>query len=60
MPHFGQLPGPGCLTSGCMGQVYVRFDSVFAGWCGAGETGLGCAYSSGAARNLAAQPWLQK
>src|SRR5665811_1325058 len=22
MPHFGQLPGWSCLTSGCMGQVY--------------------------------------
>ena len=22
MPHLGQLPGPRCRTSGCMGQVY--------------------------------------
>src|ERR1035437_11090391 len=57
MPHFGQLPGPGCLISGCMGQVYSLCGSVFSGGCGIGVTDLGCAYSSGAARNLAAQPW---
>jgi hypothetical protein len=22
MPHLGQVPGPGCRTSGCIGQTY--------------------------------------
>src|ERR1035438_5423205 len=60
MPHFGQLPGPICLISGCMGQVYSLCDSVVSGGCGIGVTGFDCTYLSGAARNLAAQPWLQK
>ena len=60
MPHFGQLPGPVCLTSGCIGQVYCRCCSVFAAGCEAAVTGLACKYFSGAARNFAAQPWLQK
>src|ERR1035437_2504860 len=60
MPHFGQLPGPGCLTSGCMGQVYSPCGSVFAAGCDGTAAGLACTYFSGAARNLAAQPWLQK
>jgi hypothetical protein len=34
MPHFGQEPGPGCLTSGCMGQVYsIALLSAEAGVC---------------------------
>ena len=28
MPHFGQLPGPICSISGCIGQVYTAFTST--------------------------------
>ena len=38
IPHFGQIPGPCCLTSVCMGQVYQAWGSdvtgfVREGWC---------------------------
>src|ERR1017187_5308866 len=46
MPHFGQLPGPICLISRCMGQVYSPRNSVFAGGCAEGATGLACTYLS--------------
>src|ERR1017187_7222363 len=60
MPHFGQLPEPVCLISGCMGQVYSPCCSAFAGACERAVSGWACTYFSGAARNFAAQPWLQK
>ena len=60
MPHFGQLPGPFCLISGCMGQVYSPCGPVFTGTYAEASSGLVGAYFSGAARNFAAQPRLQK
>ncbi len=60
MPHFGQLPGPVCFTSGCIGQVYSPCVPVFAAECDGTVSGLACPYFSGAARNFAAQPRLQK
>src|ERR1019366_8881171 len=60
MPHLGQLPGPGCLISGCMGQVYSPCGSVLTVGLKGAASGLACKYFSGEARNLAAQPWLQK
>src|ERR1035438_7109997 len=60
MPHLGQLPGPGCLISGCMGHVYSPCGSALAGGFKGAASGLACKYFSGEARNLAAQPWLQK
>src|SRR5262245_23333038 len=29
IPHFGQLPGLSCTTSGCIGQVYCTAFSLF-------------------------------
>ena len=31
IPHFGQVPGSGLTTSGCMGQTYWTFSSGHAG-----------------------------
>ena len=32
MPHFGQAPGPGWRTSGCIGQVYSTVSLVSDSW----------------------------
>ena len=53
MPQIGQLPGPICRTSGCIGQVYVA--PPFAG-----GAACGFKYRSGSAANLVRQPAPQK
>src|SRR5688572_25887339 len=53
MPHFGQLPGFGLCTSGCVGDVYSAA-------VGAGSGGAGFKNFSGSALNRARQCLLQK
>lgn len=68
IPHFGQVPGPSCTTSGCIGQVH--FDPAAAGDFGAScfapqhdpsRAGLfEPAYFAGSELNFARQWRLQK
>ena len=58
MPHFGQVPGPTCSTSGCMGQLYRAPSS--AGSTGAAGDSSGRRYLCGSAPNLVRHPALQK
>src|SRR5260370_5795954 len=61
IPHFGQGPGIGESTSGCMGQVYCA-DAVVLGAAAMGSRGAGRepSYLPGSASNFVLQPWAQK
>ncbi len=57
MPHIGQVPGPICRTSGCIGHVYSPA-------AGAGAVALplpeGARNARGSSRKRRAQPSAQK
>jgi len=57
MPHFGQVPGPICLTSGCIGQVYSAPGSPAGG---SASVSAGARKRVGSASNFVLHLALQK
>ena len=55
MPQIGQVPGPTCSTSGCIGQVWVSSGAAWGAVRSAGSRN-----ASGRASNLALHPAEQK